>query len=177
MIHVRDVPYLLDLDDTPLKALNKREHLEIEHVDNESSIMTLIYDIDELFITEQQIIYRNNRYIISEIEQQKSSRTTTLTAEIAYLELADKNVTVIAEDELLEIIAQKALNGTAWEIGIVEDMTTKHNINQSDVSSLSLLRLLARLAELKLVFDTINFKVHFLNDDANNVGFLFRYCK
>lgn len=177
MISVRDVPYLLDLDGTPLKALNKREHLEIEHVDNESSIMTLIYDMEETLITEQQIIYRNNRYIISEIAQTKSSKNSTITAEIAYLELADKNVTVIAEDELLEIIAQKALNGTAWEIGIVEDMTTKHNINQSDVSSLSVLRLLARLADLKLVFDTINFKVHFLKDTANDVGFLFRYRK
>src|SRR5690554_966684 len=101
MISVRDVPYLLNLDGTPLKALNKREHLEIEHVDNESSIMTLIYDIEETFITEQQIIYRENRYIISEIEQQKSSRTTTITAEIAYLQLADKNVTINSIDELL----------------------------------------------------------------------------
>lgn len=177
MNNVRDVPYLLDLDGTPLKALNKREYLEIEHVDNESSIMTLINDINETLITEQQIIYRDNRYIVKEIAQNKSSRTTTITAEIAYLELADKNVTVIAQDELLEIIAQKALNGTAWEIGIVEDMTTKHNINQSDVSSLSVLRLLARLADLKLVFDTINFKVHFLKDNANDLGFLFRYRK
>lgn len=177
MINVKDVPYLLDLDATPIRALNKREHLEIEHVDNESSIMTLINDINETLITEQQIIYRDNRYIVKEIEQNKSSHTTTITAEIAYLELADKNVTVIAEDELLEIIAQKALNGTAWEIGIVEDMTTKHNINQSDVSGLSVLRLLARLADLKLVFDTINFKVHFLNDSASDLGFLFRYRK
>src|SRR5690625_4021447 len=177
MIHVRDVPYLLDLDGTPLKALNKREHLEIEHVDNESSIMTLIYDIDELFITEQQIIYRNNRYIISEIEQQKSSRTTTLTAEIAYLELADKNVVINATDEVLEIIAQKALNGSKWTVGRVEDLTTKHNINQSDVSCLSVLRLLARISDLKLEFDTINFKVNFLKDNVNNLGFLFRYRK
>lgn len=177
MINVKDVPYLLDLDAEPIRALNNREHLEIEHVDNESSVMTLVNDISETLITEQQIVYRDNRYVVKEIEQNKSSRTTTITAEIAYLELADKNVTVIAEDELLEIIAQKALNGTAWEIGTVEDMTTKHNINQSDVSSLSVLRLLARLADLKLVFDTINFKVHFLNDDANDVGFLFRYRK
>src|SRR5690606_28773338 len=177
MINVRDVPYLLDLDGTPIKALNNREHLEIEHTDNESSIMTLIYDIEETFITEQQIVYRNNRYIISEIEQQKSSRTTKITAEIAYLELADKNVTINSTDEVLEVIAQKALNGSKWSVGTVEDTTTKHNMNRADVSSLSVLRLLARIADLKLVFDTINFKVHFLNDDANDVGFLFRYRK
>src|SRR5690606_17259465 len=177
MINVRDVPYLLDLDGTPIKALNNREHLEIEHTDNESSIMTLIYDIEETFITEQQIVYRNNRYIISEIEQQKSSRTTKITAEIAYLELADKNVTINSTDEVLEVIAQKALNGSKWSVGTVEDTTTKHNMNRADVSSLSVLRLLARIADLKLVFDTINFKVHFLNDDANDLGFLFRYRK
>src|SRR5690625_33428 len=177
MINVKDVPYLMDLDATPIRALNNREHLEIEHGDNESSIMTLINDINETLITEQQIIYHDNGYIVTELEQNKSSRTTTITAEIAYLELADKNVTVIADDEILENVAQKALNGTAWEIGNVEDMTTKHNINQSDVSSLSVLRLLARLAELKLVFDTINFKVHFLKDDAHDLGFLFRYRK
>ena len=177
MINVRDVPYLLDLDGTPIKALNNREHLEIEHKDNESSIMTLIYDIEETFITEQQIIYRENRYIISEIEQQKSSRTTKITAEIAYLELADKNVIINATDELLEVITRKALNGTKWTVGTVADLTTKHNMHREDVSSLSVLRLLARIAELKLVFDTINYKVHFLEDDANDVGFLFRYRK
>lgn len=177
MINVRDVPYLLDLDGTPIKALNNREHLEIEHIDNESSIITLIYDINETFITEQQIIYRDNRYIISEIEQQKSSRTTTITAEIAYLELADKNVIINATDEVLEVIAQKALVGTKWTVGTVADLTTKHNMNREDVSSLSVLRLLARIADLKLVFDTINFKVHFLKDSANDVGFLFRYRK
>lgn len=177
MISVRDVPYLLDLDGTPIKALNNREHLEIEHIDNGSSIMTLIYDINETFITEQQIVYRGNRYIISEIEQQKSPRTTTITAEIAYLELADKNVTINATDEVLEVIAQKALNGTKWTVGTVEDTTTKHNMNRADVSSLSVLRLLARIADLKLVFDTINFKVHLLKDNANNLGFLFRYRK
>lgn len=177
MISVRDVPYLLDLDGTPIKALNNREHLEIEHIDNESSIMTLIYDINETFITEQQIVYRENRYVISEIEQQKSPRTTTITAEIAYLELADKNVTINATDEVLEVIAQKALNGTKWTVGTVEDITTKHNMNRADVSSLSVLRLLARIADLKLVFDTINFKVHLLKDNANNLGFLFRYRK
>src|SRR5690606_33744254 len=135
MINVRDVPYLLDLDGTPIKALNNREHLEIEHKDNESSIMTLIYDIEETSITEQQIIYRENRYIISEIEQQKSSRTTKITAEIAYLELADKNVTINAIDELLEEIAQKALVGTKWTVGAVADLTTKHNMIREDVSS------------------------------------------
>lgn len=177
MINVRDVPYLLDLDGTPIKALNNREHLEIEHKDNESSVMTLIYDIEETFITEQQIIYRGNRYIISEIEQQKSSRTTKIIAEIAYLELADKNVTINAIDDLLEEITQRALVGTKWTVGTVADFMTRHNMIREDVSSLSVLRLLARIAELKLVFDTINYKVHFLEDDANDVGFLFRYRK
>src|SRR5690625_2802696 len=175
MINIKDVPYLLDLDATPIRALNNREHLEIEHVDNESSIMTLINDINETLITEQQIIYRNNRYIISEIAQTKSSKNSTITAEIAYLELADKNVIINATDEVLEVIAQKALNGSKWTVGTVEDTTTKHNMNRADVSSLSVLRLLARIADLKLVFDTINFKVHLLKDNENNIGVLFKY--
>src|SRR5690606_4801086 len=103
MINVRDVPYLLDLDGTPIKALNNREHLEIEHVDTESSIKTMINYTNDTSITEQQIIYRDNRNIISEIEQQKSSCTTKITAEIAYLELTDKNVTINSTDEVLEV--------------------------------------------------------------------------
>src|SRR5699024_11864578 len=102
---------------------------------------------------------------------------TIITAEINYLELADVNISVNEIDAVLQALANKLLKDTGWTVGRVDDTQTKHNITQNDVSVLSVLRLMARISETKLVFDTINKTVNYIEVDSNNLGFLFRYQK
>jgi len=177
MIRVQDVLYLLDLDDKPIKSIKKKSDLSIEHVDDESSILTVSLSMDESVITEQQFIYRKNRYIVTEIEISKNARQQVITAEIDYLGLSDAIQTVDETTSTLKTITDATVKDTEYTIKSVSVNSDNHSIKMEGASVLSILRWLAIISELKLRFDTLNRTISYVPDIDSNIGFLFQYRK
>lgn len=177
MINVRDILYLFDLDGVPLHSLTDKTDLSIEHVDDEYSILYVTLPLNIDLLTEQQIVYRDNRYIITDIEEDKVNSEQNITAEISYLQLNDILRDIDMSTATVEAIAKLAVEDTQWSVGSVADDEPIHSVDVEMKTSLSTLRLLSEISDLKLRFDTMNYIIYYELEDISNIGFLFRYHK
>jgi len=176
-VRVRDNVYLLDLRGNPVRSIQKRSGLSIEHIHNESSILTFTTSIRETINVEEQLIYRGNRYTVIETERRKNDKLQTITAEIAYLSLADELQSIDREVTSIRTLAMDAVAGTDWTVDRVDSDDRNHSLLLERETALSILRMLATLSNLTLVFDTIHKTVSFVTDTGRDVGFLLRYRK
>lgn len=178
MINVKDVPYLFDIKETPLRSLPVRYNLEAEHVSDSISVINLEIPINIDVITEQQIMFRNHRYIIAETEVIKSTQRTRVVGESLYVEFNDKNVDILdMKSKTVAEIAQKILGGSGWDFGYADHDGKAHSFLEENQSALYLLRQLARISGLMLDFDTLNRKVNYVNTKGKDLDFIFRYKK
>src|SRR5690606_37649155 len=157
LINVRDVPYLIGIDDRPLRSLPVTYEIELETVKDGIDSITLELPITEDIIPEQKIVYRGKKYVITEIEETKVNRRTLVTAESLFVELN----TTISEFQLdgvtLFDAVEKALRGTSWTIGTIEADDGKYFMAEEGVTVLYILRRLGKLSDsVDVEFDTIN---------------------
>lgn len=178
MIDVTDVLYLLDVGGEPLRSIKERYDLRVDHIIDESSTLYVEVPLYENIKVEQQFVYRGNRYKISEIDDSRAELSQKITADIIYLELNTADLcTFKMTGATLEKIASEALKNTRWTVKSVAVNLDSHSVNVEEKTPLYVLRLLATLSGLRLVFDTLNFTVSFVADDSSNLEFLFKYRK
>lgn len=177
MINVRDVLYVVDHDDKPLRSINDKSDLSIEHIENLMSELTVTIPMFEEVEVEQQLLYRDKRYIIREIVKDRADGKQTITAEIAYLRLNDHIRSVTGESSMIMKLAGMAVKGTGWWIRYVSEDSSIHNIDVLEETPLSILRHLAQISGTVLRFDTMRYSISFVSEDEMDVGFLFRYRK
>lgn len=178
LINVRDVPYLIGIDDRPLRSLPVTYEIELETVKDGIDSITLELPITEEIIPEQKIIYRDKKYVITEIEETKANRRTLVTAESLFVELN----TTISEFQLdgatLFDAVEKALRGTGWTIGTIEADDGKYFMAEEGVTVLYILRRLGKLSDsVDVEFDTINRVVNYRVRQQRDLGVIFRYQK
>lgn len=177
MTNVRDVLYLLSEGGVPLRSMKKRYDLSVEHIDDSSSVLSVTVPINELVTSQQQFLFRGQRYIAENISTSRDVQTQDVTAEIAYLKLAKDNCTVDVKASTVTAILTAILKGTKWKVGTVATSTTNHSMKAEDEPILGKLRDLANLTDLKLIFDTVNYTVSYAASTEGSVGFLAKYGK
>src|SRR5690625_3958429 len=178
MINVKDVVYLFDLNEKPLRSIPIKFDLEIEHVFNDIATISFKVNHDINVIVEQQLIYRGNRYVITEIEEIKSEQMTFVLAESLFTEMNDENVaTLDVTNEVAGAIAERVLSRSKWKLGWVDVDDKRHSMLEENKSVLYLLRQLARLADMYLDFDTVNRVVNIRKNVGKDLDFIFRYRK
>lgn len=176
---VEDVIYLFDLEENPLKSLPNATNIEVEHILDGIAVMTFTLPLGmKNIVTEQQIVYRNKRYRIAEVEDAKVEQITFITAESLNVELNDVYVEKLnANGIAMQAIAERVLSRSTWKIGTVENDEKVHYMLEENQTALYILRKLANISGYRLEFDTLNRIVHIRSEVGKNLDFVFRYRK
>lgn len=178
MIPVKKILYLFDLNGKPLRALKTVYDLEVEYVSEDIDTMTFKLPIEEKIIPEQEILYKNNKYIVKEIEDVKSESKTAIMAHSLSTELNGEMVPHIeVEGSFLADTLERILARTSWEVGHLDYDDKQYFLSEENKSALFLLRLLSKISELQIEFDTINRKVNMKGKLGKDLDFIFRYRK
>lgn len=177
MKRVKDVVYLLDMNEEPLKSLPKIYDLEIEKIKDGIDSISFSIDITENVIIEQQIVYRGNKYVITEITETLSRHKLFIVAESLFVELNERTIDISANGVTLKKLAEQIVGRTLWNIGEIVENNEQHFMDYKAKTPLYLFKRLARLTNLYLDFDTKNRLVHFRDKVGKNLDTIFRYRK
>lgn len=177
---------LLDVNKSTIGFLKNAYQVEVEEILDEAYVLTFLIPFDdkqsELIMNDQEIVYKDCRYIITKIEDEMSSSGQKLkyvTCESCLIELLGsihKKVEVIAvtPQEGLERILAK----TNWSIGTVEVIDgLKHSMSESKQTSLWMVRQWAKITGHEVNFDTYQRKINFVSKFGKEHGLVFRYKK
>lgn len=178
LVNIRDVPYLIDIDDNPLRSLPITYEIELETVKDGIDSITLELPVEEDIIPEQKIIYRDKKYLITEIEETKVSRRVIVTAESLFVELNTTISEFKVEYATLASAVELALRNTGWTIGTIEADDDMYFMAEEGVTVLYILRMLGRTSRfVDVEFDTINRRVNYRIEQQRDLGVIFRYQK
>lgn len=177
MINVRDVTYLLDVDGTPLRSLNSRYDLSVEHVFNNNSTLTGTFPLGQEVEVEQQIIYKRGCYVITDYNVSRGKAQTSITADALYTNLSKMRCEVKQTSVSTQKLAESIVQGTEWTIGYVAYDDKQHSMTLVNEPVLGSLRLLSTISGLMLEFDTVAKTISFVESGAGNLDFLFAYKK
>lgn len=182
MSKVEDVVYLLAMDGTPLRVLPNDTDTQVESVLGAQSVLSTTVDFATDVKTEMQLVWRNNRYIITDVEYSRQSgrRVLKIEAESVFMELSNAFADIEQVDSSVNEIMRALLRDTRWTVGKVDTaLGGDHSMTfkDRDSSVLAALRLLERFTDgaLKLQFDTLNFKVHMVDARDLEYDVLFAY--
>ncbi|MEN0650579.1 phage tail spike protein [Caldifermentibacillus hisashii] len=177
-MNVDDVVYLFDLQDVPVKALKPLD-LEGERIDDGSSTLKLSLSLNENIITEQMIIFRRNRYIISEFEINKSERRINIICDALWVELNDTPIEdfTVSNGDSINNIGNAILKDTGWTMGEVPVDNNKYFLSEQGKTALYLLRRLAMITGTFIRFDTLNRKVNLYVKEEESPSFFLHYKK
>lgn len=181
MIKVDDVLYLMDMSGEPIRALHNHMETQVEKEDGGICVLTTKIPYDNLITMKMQIIYRGERYIIANSADTRGSDglISEITAESAYMELSDQYQDIEKADSTITAIVNDLLaEHPLWVAGTITPGGGRHSVSyedtmQSDNNILGILRLIERWSdgELKLQFDTLNYRVNFIPSAAMNADF------
>lgn len=178
MIPVSEVFYLLDVDETPLKALDVHE-FEKESVFQGLKSIKFKVSVDQEIITEQQIIFRKDRYIIENIEEEKTSELKIIEAVTALNELNDEHISVLSiKNEEFAAAVKKLAERRGWTVTHVDDDEGRqYSVEENDVSALYGIKKLTTLAEFFIEDDTIKRELSFRKTSGRYLDLILRYGK
>ena len=182
MIKLSEIMYLLTMDGTAIKSLTTNEDTEVESVLGGHTVLSTKVKYDPKIKTEMQILWRNKRFIITDIEltRENGHLYTRIEADAAYMRLSDLKTEVNRANSSVKDLTTALLEGTRWSVGkIPNNVGGRHSmvLDDNKTSVLSGLRMLERLTDgnLKLDFDTINYTVNFVRVEDTDVDVLFAY--
>ncbi|REK58971.1 MAG: hypothetical protein C6P36_02715 [Geobacillus sp.] len=155
--------------------LNERSILYFEMPFNDPKTKLIQYDV--------QLVYKNRRYIVTEIDdgmEENGDFSFAVTAELNYIELLNKTFpTIEINAEELRNGLEKILAGTGWKVGIIEPGYEDEifSLKESRKTALWLIRQAAKIVGLEIQWDSMNRIVNLVKRIGSNRGAAFRYRK
>lgn len=176
---IENLPLLFDITGNVVGFLKDIVDCNIEYQFNESTLLTITFSGNKDLQVEQEIIYKNERFLVTRVENDKSNTSmTTIECTSAFIELNYKThqkVEFMAKTAFEGL--EKILNGTGWTVGYIDANDVLHSMVEEKKTALNLVRTLATLTGKTLVFDTINRKVSLVSNFGKETDFVFRYRK
>lgn len=160
------------------RILKNARNITIDTVLNDMKTLEFTLPYSESLQTEQNLIYRNERFIVKKIEQSRQNGKV-VTAYSAFIELTDRTIKKIEFQNLsFQAATEKILNNSGWTVGHVEEISNEvFAMIDENKTRMYLLRELARVSGYEIEFDTINRKVNFVKSVGRQTDFIFRYAK
>lgn len=178
MTDTSDVITLVSLNGEPLRTLSTDTDWELEDLRGSTNRLTVTVPLEDGIgvTTEQELIFRKRRFIITETTRHRNSRTIEVQADEAQAELAYKNIRVFRLDEdTLEDAMTKALRDTKWTVKEYIGTELTFSADIEDRNSLYCLTFLANQINGTLVFDSLNRQVSIIDPETIEVSKQFRY--
>lgn len=172
--------YLLDIDETPLRALSLKAEWDLEDMDATTNRLELRLPLSgSLDIkTDQKIYFRGRVFDIFELERDKDAAETVLVMDELQARLTDANIpNYILKDDTLPLAMGKALvKAPGWTVGDVFETNLNYNAELKNVSTLFAFRFLERQSGGRLVFDSAKKLVHMVDPKSLIADVVFRYA-
>jgi len=183
----RDIIRVYDLNGKLAAYLENAKNIYTDDFLNDKSILYFEMPFNDpkvrLIQYDGQLIYKNRRYIVTEIEDSMEANgefTFAVTAELAYIELLNKVFpTIEINTEELRNGLGKILSGTGWKIGIIEAGYEDEifSLKESRKTALWLVRQVAKIVGLEIQWDSMNRTINLVQRIGSNRGVSFRYRK
>lgn len=175
---VYDTPYLLDKNEKPLQSLiGYVEELETDIKMHAENVLTFKVPIDSVDIeVEQQVIFRDTRYTITEVEASRSGMFYDVLALSSSIELDGAYIEYFkwANKPFREAL-DKVLERTRWKVGEIESDQGRQSFLEDNVTVLKFLRKAADIVDMYVQFDTVHRLVNFYHYSGKELDVLFRY--
>ncbi len=178
---------LYDYTNRLIAVLENAYNIEIEEKLGEAETLSFSLPFQDpkadLLMNDEEIIYNNKRYIITQItdgRDEEGKETIDVFSELCYIELL--NYVKPRDFEVLNCTPEqglvKILEGTHWQIGTVEgNISNKYSLKETNQTVLYLIRQWAKITGLEILWDSIDRKVSLVNQVGSNNGAVFRYKK
>lgn len=183
----RDIIRVYGLDGKLAAYLENAKNIYTDDFVNDKSILYFEMPFNDpkvrLIQYDGQLVYKNRRYIVTEIEDgmnENGQFTFAVTAELAYIELLNRVFPAIEiNTEELKSGLEKILSGTDWKVGIIETGYEDEifSLKESRKTALWLVRQVAKIVGLEIQWDSMNRLAHFVKRIGSNRGAGFRYRK
>ena len=174
---VQDVLYHIDFYGN-VKPLSDKAYWEIDYVKGSTNRLIVDAPLSDSFgiSTEQEIIFKGRRFIITELQRERNSSTISITADEAQIELASKVIRkfTLKENTLAQSIT-KAVAGSKWTVGTTFTGDKKYFAEIENKSAMYCLTFLARQSGGQLVFDSVNRVVSIVKDEEIIADVTYRY--
>lgn len=176
---IENLPLLFDINGNVIGFLRVISDCDIEYQFNEATILTITFSGKKKLQVDQEIIYKDERFLVTRVENEKSNTSmTTIECTSAFIELNHKTQKKV---EFIALTAfdglKKIVTGTNWTVGYVDSDDVLHSMAEEKKTVLNLLHTFSSLTGKTLVFDTINRKVSLVNNFGKETDFVFRYRK
>ncbi|EJL44031.1 phage tail protein [Brevibacillus agri] len=179
--NIGDYIRLYGLDGSSKGFLKEAYNIEIDRVLHDVDILTFSVPALVSLQTEQEVMYRNKRYIVTKVEsvRQADGKATLVECSSAFIELNNKTVKKLEFQNLAtQAGLERILNGTGWTVGTVETNDgLLHAMSEENQTALWLVREFARVTGYEVEFDTINRRVSYVTAVGSDTDFTFRYRK
>ena len=181
MVNTKDIIVLVSMTGELLRNISKEADWELEEVKGSTNRLTVEIPLSDSFgvTTDQELLFRGKRYIISEVSSYRGSMSVTIYADEAQVELSAKNIKKFSlKKAKLSDAISKAVSGSKWTVGTVFADTKEYYAELENQSSMFCLTFLENQSGGKLVFDSANRTVSMEKVSTDLViDKLFRYKK
>lgn len=183
----RDIIRVYDLHGNLAAYLENAKNIYTDDFLNDKSILYFEMPFTDpktkLIQYDAELIYKNRRYIVTEINdgmEESGNFPFSVTAELCYIELINKIFpTFEINAETPRDALEKILAGTGWKVGIIEpDYETELiSMKESRKTALWLVRQAAKIVGLEIQWDSMNRVINLVKRIGSNRGAGFRYRK
>lgn len=183
----RDIIRVYDLHGNLAAYLENAKNIYTDDFLNDKSILYFEMPFTDpktkLIQYDAELIYKNRRYIVTEINdgmEENGDFPFSVTAELCYIELINKIFpTFEINAETPRDALEKILAGTVWKVGIIEpDYETELiSMKESRKTALWLVRQAAKIVGLEIQWDSMNRVINLVKRIGSNRGAGFRYRK
>lgn len=173
-----DIITLVNHNGVPLRTLYEGvEWVLEERVGSTNRLeITIPLETSVGILTDQELLFRGKRYVISEVVRSRNSRRVDVFADEAQVELSFRNIkTFTLNDTTLETAMKRALNGTAWTVKAFMNTTHHFYATIEDKSAMYCISFLASQLGATLVFDSVNRQVSIVDLAEKEINYSFRY--
>jgi phage minor structural protein len=183
----RDIIRVYDLHGNLSAYLENAKNIYTDDFLNDRSILYFEMPFTDpktkLIQYDAELIYKNRRYIVTEINdgiEENGDFNFAVTAELNYIELLNKTFpTFEINAETPRDGLEKILAGTGWKVGIIEpDYESElFSMKESRKTALWLVRQAAKIIGLEIQWDSMNRVINLIKRIGSNRGAGFRYRK
>ncbi|GAA1453483.1 phage tail spike protein [Nesterenkonia lacusekhoensis] len=171
-----DAIAVLNWNGTPERVIQDA-HWKLEDRDDSTNQLRVTCSLAEAegIQDEQELIFKQRRFIVQQVRRTRSDDRAEVTADEAQVELSGRVLEEFAPNAwTLEEAVQELLSGTRWTMGRI--MGVRYGRAQfEDLSVLEGLRFLARHQDARLSFDSLRRRVNIAPDMGETHEIVFTY--
>ena len=178
MVKVFDIISRVAHDGAVKGTISREVEWELEELKGSTNRLKVEVPLEDSMdvATDEELLFRKRRYIITELSRHKNSRITEIIADEAQTELSSRRVRRLQLNKAtLGDALEKALSNTAWTVGTVFEPQVEFNAEIENQTVSYCLDFLVNQSGGRIKFDSVNKTVSILDNTEQEPVTTFHY--